>query len=545
MSEFHEPHLRGQSKLTDYTPIEDDDIATMKQVRAAGGSGDQGRAFFCTDIFSAGNAQVTWAPDTSPADAVVVSFISDTTTVQLAFLIEGGLRYSPTVNRILNEVEIPVTVTQSVADERLYDGIITLELTELLTDLQFVSSTGTVINLQATLATEGPEITLSTASLYSAVPDHTDAKEGDQLRVTGTVANEGVNVEIIGGYAAKTSPFTFNAAGDDTGGPGLKTFVLDMYASNVQGDHPIHVRAINALGTKGEVAISETVTLDQTEPVINKSATTYPAGQGALKGSEQATLNITVSDFDDVLYEFDNGTVDAPTLYLPTKTVTRSSGVDIVADNLTVTAHKDSNNSTTVHKSNVRIQTQAPSFGILFPNGDRYVTTPSVASGILTIQPSTDIRSLDSVISTEGLVEDELLLGPTLGRFKLSLDDGDAKGNHTITVTGTSLSGIQGSTESGFSIEGSVERTLTYDVASQIADTGTTVFNINNLVVKYAGSDDLLAYRPDKADYVDSFSIVDSAGNLDINGTHLWLSDVAFTGSNTSGTLQVTFAETP
>jgi hypothetical protein len=546
VSEFHEAHFVGKTKLTNYIPEDDDDIATMKSVRLAMGSGDQGRAFFCTDVFSTGNVQVTWAPDTSPSEAVVISFTADTSTVQLAFLIEGGLRHSPTVNLIENEEETPVTVTQSSMDERLYDGVITIELTEQSTELQFIASTGTTIILQATLETEGPSMTVNSAEVMAEADGHTEAKEGDGILITGIVANTTTSIFVISGYAAKTSPVVLIMGLDGSGGSAeVKTFTLELVASALQGVHAVHVQAVNDLGTKGQTAISPSVVLDQTKPVITQSATTYPDTQGALKGNEQAIVNATVNDFDDVLYEFDNGTLTDATTYSPTKFVVRTDGVDISTSNFKITAHKERNNSTTEQQSNIRIQTQAPSFGILFPAGDRYTTTPALAGSILTIQPSTDIRTLDSVTATEGIVEDVTLLSPTLGRFKLSLDDNNAKGNHTLNVTGTTLSGITGNTDNEFSIEGSSERTLTYAAASQITAIGTTVFNVDKLAVKYAGTDELLAYRPDKSDYVDSFTVVDSEGNLDVNGTHLWLSDAAFAGSNTSGTLQVTFAETP
>jgi uncharacterized Zn ribbon protein len=96
---------------------------------------------------------------------------------------------------------------------------------------------------------------------------------------------------------------------------------------------------------------------------------------------------------------------------------------------------------------------------------------------------------------------------------------------------------------SNYTIAGVVERDLTVPALSQLVAIGTTVSNINNLVVSYKGAD-LLTYFGSTAQQSKGFTITDSAGNVDANGTHVYLTDAAFAGSNTSGTLVLEFEET-
>jgi hypothetical protein len=53
----------------------------------------------------------------------------------------------------------------------------------------------------------------------------------------------------------------------------------------------------------------------------------------------------------------------------------------------------------------------------------------------------------------------------------------------------------------------------------------------------------VLARQPNTSDVFQGFTIVDSAGNYDPFGDHLFISDAAFAGANTSGTLQLDISE--
>ena len=88
-----------------------------------------------------------------------------------------------------------------------------------------------------------------------------------------------------------------------------------------------------------------------------------------------------------------------------------------------------------------------------------------------------------------------------------------------------------------------MQRDLTVPALSQMVAIGTYVYDVSNVIVSYKGAD-VLAYQADKTDVQKGFTIVDSNGDVDPNGNFVWISDSAFAGSNTSGTLILEFEET-
>lgn len=545
MSEHHNANLRGKSTLTDYVPTADEDIATMKQVRELSGAGSAARSLFITDAASAGNLDITWEADTIPADSVVESLVTDNPTITFSVLVEGGMRYSPTITVDVSGTIVPIPLIQHAQDVRLYVGSIEVTLTEPLTTLLFSSSTGTEQALVVDVQADGPAMLDSVASLLPTAPGHVDAKEDDTIEITGAVANSAVDIYVSDAGAAKNGNHVFNPDVDDSHSPGFKSFVLFVKASALNGPQIVTFQAVNNLGTRGAPHQTPAVTMDQTKPVITLNDIGYPSFGGALKDSETAAVEHTVTDYDSINYVFDNGTLVGPTVYEQFKVLTRTSGDYVTSPNFHITATKDSNDSSTTLDIPVIIANSAPTFDITFPAGSIFTTTPAEVVSNLTILPSQRISSLQSVVASTGNVQSAQMLSPTLGNVTLGLSDAHSKGPQTLTVTGTNLSGLQGVSVIDWSIEGTSERTLTYGVAAQMTAIGSTVLDVSKLQVKYAGTADLLTYVASKADTQDAFTIVNSDGNLDPNGTHLWLNDVAFTGANTSGTLQVTYSESP
>jgi hypothetical protein len=90
---------------------------------------------------------------------------------------------------------------------------------------------------------------------------------------------------------------------------------------------------------------------------------------------------------------------------------------------------------------------------------------------------------------------------------------------------------------------GFTNRTLTYAAFSQFEAIGTSVLDINKTVASYTGSSSL-NLRNDLNNAFQAYSISNNVPVYDATGDQLFLNDQAFTGSNTTGTLQADIEET-
>jgi hypothetical protein len=109
----------------------------------------------------------------------------------------------------------------------------------------------------------------------------------------------------------------------------------------------------------------------------------------------------------------------------------------------------------------------------------------------------------------------------------------------------TGLAGIIGTVitaGSAYNVGGFPLRTITFPAFAQFAPIGTTVADFSKVAASYTGASVLTRYS-DTAQHFQGFTITDGSGNFDPNGGYLFISDAAFAGSNTSGTLQLDIEE--
>jgi hypothetical protein len=134
----------------------------------------------------------------------------------------------------------------------------------------------------------------------------------------------------------------------------------------------------------------------------------------------------------------------------------------------------------------------------------------------------------------------------------LVINDSDTRGLHTlINMNITGLSGIDGSvitSGDNYVIGGFTARVITVSAFSQSVQLPTTVGDVTKTVASYFEAS-TLTRQTNLATVFQGYSFADVVGN-DIAAVYkdtfpdvFWISDAAFAGSNTSGTLQIEIEE--
>lgn len=545
-----------QSTEVSRDPIAPMEVATKKYVDEQITSGAIMGALFFTDAAPASSGIVggkQYVAGTIPANKVISQATSDTANVTVTLFAEGGSAfYSPTVTITTVPPQPGGTITCSLAedttDKRTYTASATLVI-NADTTVTAVSSTNATATMVINRAGAGPAMdALLIGSIVAAAPGQTEVRSGQQFNVSGRVPNDATYAEIMAS-GASASVVSLTLGAPDSMGTGFKMFTGVVTAGAGSGALTVTGRARNALGTFGANFIStNTITLNQTFPSIGARTVSYPGGQQALKASESGSVSATITNFDTVSYTATNLTVTDPTTYGVTKTVTRSGGTySFGVQNYTITATKTSNNATSTATAAVNIADAAPTAAITIAGSPaRLFSLPAGQDYVVTITASQQLLSAPSLDASSGVWQGSWTGSGTTWSRTLRIFDTSPKGTQSFSnLSATGLAGVIGSTiTSGASYEvgGFATRTITFPAFARYAPIGTSIVTFSKVQAWYTGSTELTRYG-DTGDYFQGFTIVDASGNFDPNGTHLFISDAAFAGSNTSGTLQLDIRE--
>lgn len=420
---------------------------------------------FVTEVTNAGNiGDQTYIPNTVPANTVLTDCTSDTTDVTIAFLAEPASFYSPTIT--LSGVECS-NLAQYGDDRRLFTGSFDVTLTcgpGEYQDFLIESSTGQNTSVRVTRAGAGPAITAIVFGAYPGVQTH--LKENDQIGVTVTVENDATSVWIENDKASK-SLVSLTLGAVDGAGAGYRNAVGTITISSVGSDSPVDAQASNALGTDGDVFTSSNLSIDQVYPTITFNSITYPASQSALKNSEVATVDVSVTNWtggtDTIQYSSPNSqlSIDTPTAYSQTKSATRIAGdYNYSTVNYALSATKINNAATTSRSYVVRIANVAAQLSVVEPaarlrtGGDGFsnvglTTAASVAEHTITInsnQVLTSAPTLADPDANKGVWKNGAFVntgGMTSFRNYLQVADDSIRGTHVWgAIAGTNLAGI-------------------------------------------------------------------------------------------------------
>jgi hypothetical protein len=526
-------------------PVNALDAATKQYVDNRIGS--TGAAVFITDIQPTSTGIVgskTYAAGTVPANSVLSTAAGDTSNIRVYFIAEGNATfYSPTVT--INGVT--GTMSENTYDKRFFSGYADIVM-PATGEVTANSNTGSSHTVTFTRAGAGPAVTALTIGSYPG--SQTAIKSGDVVSFSGVVENSATYVEVVsGGASGAISAGTLGAA--DSGGAGYKTFSGTFTGSGATGTQTIAARGRNSLGTYGSNFTStNNILMDQTYPVVAVPTISYPASQTALKGSESATVTSTVTNADVVTYTSSADlSVSTPNEYAASKTVTRVSGNYVVGtNNYTITATRNANGATTVRNAAVSIANTAATAAITIGGAPaRLISSAAGQSYTITLTFNQSMSAAPSLTASSGTWSGAWSGSGTTWSRTLVIDDAAPKGAQTFSaLSATGLAGVTASTitsGSAYTVGGFVRKTLTFAAFSQMAPIGTSVVNITKTNAKYAGVQLNLTRRADTSDAVASYTIVNSGGTYDPTGNYLFINDVAFAGSNTTGTLQVEIEE--
>jgi len=420
---------------------------------------------FVTNVTNTGNVgEKEYVPNTVPASTVLSECTSDTVNATIEFMAEPSSFYSPTVS--LSGVSC-TNLSQFGTDRRLFTGTfgVTLECPAGgYQDFILESSTGQSTSVRINRAGVGPAINSITFGAYPGT--QTALKENDTIGVTVKVENSATSAWIILGKASKTL-VNLTMGSIDGAGAGYRNAVGTITISNIASNSPVDARAQNALGTQGDIFTSANLTIDQVYPTITFNSTTYPASQGALKGSETADVNVSVTNWTSgtgtITYSSPNGDLSVPstTTYAQTKTVTRIAGsYNVSTNNYRIVATKTNNAASTTANYIVRIANVAATLSITEPatrlrtrstgySNTALTTAAALAEHTITIAANQIMNSVPTLASPDankGSWKNGAFAnagGMTSFTNVLQTPDNSIRGTHAWgAISGTNLAGL-------------------------------------------------------------------------------------------------------
>lgn len=518
-------------------------------VTAGTGGGTVAGLFFIDVTATTGNVgDKLYVPGTIPADRVIYEATTDTNTVLVTVFVDGGSAFfSPTVTITTVPAQpggpVIATMTEDPVDKHSYYSTAPLTISATST-ITAVSSAGPTATLLINRAGAGPVLN---SLVIGALPGvQTEVKAGDTIVVTGTIQNTAVYAEIMAGVGALT-PMTLGAL--DSGGAGYRTLYAALTIGSGSGVQYIQAHGRTSLGTFGTPFISSnSITLNQTYPAIGSRTIAYPVQQSAIKGTETAIITSTVSNFDTVLYTASNMSVFNPSTYAAAKVVTRTGGSYAYGvQNYTITANKTSNNATSTASSAVTIADVPPQAAITIVGSPaRLFSSPTGVDYTIMITADQLLAGAPTLSASSGTWQGSWTGAGTTWTRVLRIVDTDPKSTQTFSaMLLTGLAGVTGGTitsGASYTIGGFAARVITFAAFERFHAIGTEIVDFSKVTASYTGSS-VLTRRSDTSDVFQNFTIVNAAGVFDPFGTHLFISDLAFSGANTSGTLQLTVAE--
>jgi len=483
---------------------------------------------------------------------VLQSCTSSTTNVTVSVLaVTAGTSFKPTVD---------VNGTQAVLTRNA--------LTDVWTGTAAITLTGsspyTVTATHGQGAIDTAEVSIEAAPVisqlefsgaYSQGIGQTEHATGQTLDLTISSSTQFVELEVVddSGSATQSVSQTFTAVTSKT------ITVTTANRGNTPTAYPAKVRIRNANGTWSAITLStdfgsvdgvNSIKLNNTQPSISFSGTTYPVGQFALKDSESATINVTESNVDTVSYSSSNSqlSITDPTT-TGNKTVTRiAGGYNINTNNLSVTVGKTSNATSATFSTVVWIAHDAPTIT---------VTTPAtrLRSGVTPQNHTISINSNQRTQSTPTLTASVGTFGGSWSTVNnglnwtrsLAIADSDAKGVASFSsLSITNLAGIEVtaiSSGDSYTVGGFVQRTVSVaaypnreaTIGTQVSD--TSKLRVTNLSKGGSGSLNT-SFVSSVGDAIDTFTITQPSGIYNATGNTLYNRDLANAVSNTSGTMQ-------
>jgi len=418
---------------------------TEWQILAAGADAKDG-AVFITDVVPTGTGNCGSKVKTD-GNYILSSFLTDTQLVTASVIaLTGHTHWMPVIT--VNGLPVTITVT---ADKPFFTGTIQLDLTgedEIVCLHEDGATSVVTINRETP-----PEI--QTAIFTGNYPgSQTELKAGDtfQLQIVSDVAVTAVQVDNYGVSAGQS--FTGLASNTTQ----TVTLTIANKGTTLQA-LGAKVRVQKATGSWSEYYLTESagstdkvnlINLNNLYPTVSIGTITYPASQGALKDVEEATVANTIANFDTISYVSSNGqlTITNSTTMETPKTVTRlSGGYNISTNNLTITANRAANGSSSTQSTVVKIAHDTPTIAITLPaarlrSGGNDDTTAQ--NHTVTVTANQQLAAAPTVTAGSGTWQGGGFTGgPAVWTRSLQIHDNDAKGAFSFSsFSATNLAGV-------------------------------------------------------------------------------------------------------
>jgi hypothetical protein len=375
-----------------------------------------------------------------------------------------------------------------------------------------------------------------------------ELKAGDTYQVTGTTNIAATGVEVLD-FGAGTSQFiSFSSATSFT-----VAITVANRGTTVQALQA-RLRAKNAAGAYGSaVTTSNTVNCNNLYPTCTFGAITYPAGQGALKDAETATVAVTTANLDSILFTSPNFdlSITSPTSIGSLKTVGRIGGsYNVATSNLQAVATRAANAAATTTAGVVKIANVAATVTVVTPyarlrsGGNDGTTAPAYSISLQSTQELYQAPLLSSSGADGGLFAGVWAGGPSTWTRNLTVRDRtDTKGTLSWTsLNAINLSGMVTSTVTTgatYILGGFIARNLTFAAWQQATALNVVVTNYSKLTAGVFTATNQPALRNATLGNHDNIANTFTVDALGVNPASLYWNDVSAAGSNSGGTAQI------
>lgn len=411
-----------------------------------------------------------------------------------------------------------------------------------------------------TLAAPPELLTLSFTGGYPG--SQTELKEGDNYGITGTT-DKAIDAIEVYDYEAGQYELITGLSG---------TSFSEAITVADRGDsavlRPARVRARDAVtGAWGNYRDTNfgggstegvhVVNCNNLHPSVAIGSITYPGAQGALKGSESATVANTCSDFDTIAYSDPTGTqlnIANTTTYETSKSVTRVGGdYNVSTVNFRITANRAANDADTIANDTVNIANIAAEITVAEPaarlrSGGNDGT--SIQNHTITLTSNQQLLSAPSLSEDTGggTFIGSWSGGPTVYTRTLQVHDDDVKATYNWqSLSATNLAGIVTTAITGddtYVLGGFVSRTLTFAAYSQTTTLNVAVVTYTKVQAGIFTSTNQPAVRhTPQGDHANAANEYTIDSPLNTNPQTLWWNDVAAAAANSTGTAQITDVE--
>jgi hypothetical protein len=285
-------------------------------------------------------------------------------------------------------------------------------------------------------------------------------------------------------------------------------------------------------------------------PSITINSITYPTGQSALKDSETAILNNTITNYNTILYSSLNGelSISNNTTYKANKTVQRLSGsYNVTSNNITITCNRTANNSNSSLSGIVFIANVVPLISIT----EQYSRLRSSITGSnynIILSSNQRLYEAPTLLISHGAWFNSFVgsSNNTVWTRAITISDSDTKGVYNYSsMSSKNLAGKITTIITGndtYEIGGFVTRRIIFPAFQRLMPIGTYVVNTAKLQAIDIGAYSF-TYQADKTNNIRTYTITDSLGNLNPLGNYIFVTDNNWVEQNSEGTAYIDLQE--